>query len=382
MILIDVPGRTVYAQTASTKLDSNSVAFGFIDHLERTYRMPLANKILDDAVDLGLTWKRQDFPLSYVYENQNRYNWAKLDSIVRELKKRNFHILGILGRPPKSINVGRKPVGPNRKDSFSKQLVDDNKFYAGIDSITSHYSSTVDAWELINEPNTKMTAKMYAKLVSRAVPIIKKNDPTAKIVMGGLDSFGSDPKYKILYNNHGKMSKISWLSFIDSLYNKNVIDLFDVLNIHWFYGHGTDSFDKLKSNLTKLSELSNGKEIWLTEFGCITKNNFIGRSQQDANLKRALIIALQFPDVSNLFFADGLWDGAEGAKSNNPFNYTGLFDMNGKPKPAAEMVKKIITNVKKCGRPYSFTKQNIVAAPIINYTFKGCKDIYTSRLPL
>ncbi len=48
---------------------------------------------------------------------------------------------------------------------------------AYVDYVSKTYKDSVTYWEVINEPNAFMTGAQYAEYITRAYPIIKKNDP-------------------------------------------------------------------------------------------------------------------------------------------------------------------------------------------------------------
>lgn len=52
-----------------------------------------------------------------------------------------------------------------------------------VEYVTKEYKDKVTYWEILNEPNERVPAEMYVKLMKLAYPIIKKNDPDG-IVLG------------------------------------------------------------------------------------------------------------------------------------------------------------------------------------------------------
>jgi hypothetical protein len=207
----------------------------------------------------------------------------------------------------------------------------------------NRYVGKVSAWEVWNEPNSNdfmvgADPVAYTRLLKAAYPAIKKGNPAATVVFGGVS-----------YNHD------AWIA---AAYNAGAKGSFDVMATHPYMGvadlpPGTPD-DGTMWTLTHAAAVRNlmvargdaAKSIWFTEFGWSTHPNQAGAP----NWARGVTEAQQaryFSDTVRLCRASMPWVGkvfwyverdsaAESSYHNQ--NY-GLVRVDRTPKPALEAAR-------------------------------------------
>ena len=109
-------------------------------------------------------------------------NETDMNNSLANAKNYNLSVLGILGS-----------WMFDKSCSFTL-----DQWSSAVSTNVSKYASSVDAWEIWNEPASTQEGWQlqpdYFLMVKIASPIIRQNDPTAKIVLlGGLQLYNSSP---------------------------------------------------------------------------------------------------------------------------------------------------------------------------------------------
>lgn len=135
-----------------------------------------------------------------------------------------------------------------------------------VEAFVKRFKGRVKVWEVMNEPNFSMGPDDYAALVKKLYPVIKANDPEAKVM--GPDVCGIDLwYYRKFYQAGGK-------------------DFVDILSIHDYEGHETIDpvhwrwkFGELRKLMAEFGDAD--KPLWQTErtIGGVRGGLFQGASQ-------------------------------------------------------------------------------------------------------
>ena len=155
-----------------------------------------------------LEWK-------YLEPQPGKFDFSKGDTVIRNLSKQGYQILGVLGSLmleksypqwvlDKSTFPGRKfRVGRNRAVQPPLPL-----FRRYVHETVKHYQKEIRYWEIFNEPNLTCNGKDFVPYMKAAYEEIKKIDPTLVVVgpnvtgdLGGqmrefLDDFGQAGGFK------------------------------------------------------------------------------------------------------------------------------------------------------------------------------------------
>ncbi|MFH1601448.1 MAG: cellulase family glycosylhydrolase [Candidatus Shapirobacteria bacterium] len=116
-------------------------------------------------------------------------------------------------------------------------------------------------WEIWNEPDLNSNTYFYGSLsdygqmLYRGYRAVKKSDPQAIVVLGGISQAGIEPG-----------------AYLDQLLSKTYLNkpasaYFDVFNFHYYYGHTNDLvYDGLKRVKQVLAKYGlESKPVWMTE---------------------------------------------------------------------------------------------------------------------
>jgi hypothetical protein len=246
---------------------------------------------LNDIQHLGATWIRIDFSWPAVQpDNARIYHWSMYDRIVRIAGKHHLKILAVLDYTPKWAQEPRcarlvitsaaatkcNPANNNLAGRFARAAA------------IRYKGKGVYAWEIWNEPNLSAYWKVaqpsgavltsslsYAALANSMALQIRRNDPQALIITGGLSPM-FHPRYP---------KGISQGDFLSQILSHLQPNLFDGVGVHpysWpvlpttaavynaFYtvNHGPADYN-LRAIMVKNGWGS--KQIWGTEFGAPTK---------------------------------------------------------------------------------------------------------------
>ncbi len=160
---------------------------------ERLSRMTQADldATLDDAVTLGINWIRADLSWTTVQGGgPTSFNWSGFDRVVAAANARGMKVLPILAYTP----AWARDTGCLK---FSCPPADPAKFAAFATAAVTRYAAYgVTTWEVWNEPNLAQFWPVpdpvrYGTLLSTTSAAIKKADPSATVLLGGLAALES-----------------------------------------------------------------------------------------------------------------------------------------------------------------------------------------------
>ncbi|MFL5732584.1 MAG: hypothetical protein ACJ78Q_05225 [Chloroflexia bacterium] len=293
--------------TASAATLNTRSFFGmnlYITGLERPKDEKLA--LLDAARDLGVRWSREEMSWANLEpDRKGVYNWGAYDPWINALTKGGFNIVGSIQTTPYWAS-GVKPTEPEWYWNVPRNPQDFADFaYAAA----QHYAGKIHVWEIWNEPDVEMTFKcggcdraaVYAQMLALSYAGIKKADPDATVLIGGLSIHD--------YNNLG-------MAFLDRVVAASGGKLnFDVLSIHPYMPdrppESTDPKTVVQNFPYRLQFASrwldahgaSNKEIWITEDGystCSPCNGLgVSENEQASRLVRLHAIAMAAPKVTH-----------------------------------------------------------------------------------
>jgi hypothetical protein len=223
---------------------------------------------LADLAALGSSWIRLDLFWSDVEPRQRgARRWARFDATIKRAHRHGMKILLVVQATPRWAAVRSDPTAPPTRVA---------DYAAFLGRAVRRYKGVVNTWEIWNEPNLPDfwtgTQRQYARLLIAANTAIKRADPTATVLSGGLAP--QEP-------STGPRGVASWL---ESFYNYGAGRSFDVLALH-LYPRGTQSVvsdpatpwsqtEPSRSNVRSIMA-ANGdgkKRIWATEWGYSSRN--------------------------------------------------------------------------------------------------------------
>lgn len=257
------------------------------------------------------------------------YDWTAADTEITQLADPlGLSLLPIFGYTPQWASRARE----NSDFQFypPRDVADFGRF-AG--QCVARYKHRVKVWEVWNEPNIgffRGSAAEYAELVKAAAVAARREDPGCRIAMGcaGVD-----------------------VDFLQRLYEFGCGPYFDVMSVHPYqWGRQLNDgwlIDKLQACRQLMDQHGDKhKEIWITEIGWSLAEGVTADEQADL-LGQAMVTALSVRERLNVtkifWFCVKDWGGPG----------HGLFDVDGKPKPAFYAYQAVTTALAKaryCGR--------------------------------
>jgi len=313
------------------------------------------NKYFKSLKSLGVKWVRWDIDWSVVQkENSENYDWHRVDRVVEMARKYGINSLGIITYAPKW-------AAPESCGSDSKcEPADPEAFGRFAGEAARRYKDTISFWEIWNEPNLthlwgpRSNAIRYAEVLKEAYLEIKKENPQATVLSGGLASTGNDDN-----------GNISPMNFLKTLYEVGANQYFDAVALHPYtfpvlpsYKKGWNHWQDILPVRQLMDDNSDGsKRIWITEFGAPTGGpgksfatnkfrkfkfgtDYMKKSAQCKIMEEAISFYRDHTDWMGPLF----WYSLRDASSNksDTENFFGLLRYDGSEKPAYEVYKNAI----------------------------------------
>ncbi len=286
-------------------------------------RLSDVQKDIDLMRQAGVGWVRMDFLWADIEPKQGRFDFKRYDALVNLLRQADISILGMLHyNPDWRGQPWNQPPDPYAYEAYARAVV-------------RRFKSQVGYWEIWNEPDHPVywspqdALKSYSELLKRVAPAIREEDPTAKVVMGGLSK--------------------EWPFGLRRLYQQAGKDSFDIVNIHPFVNPQDPRAQEILSGIydhvrrVMMEFGDENKPIWATEIGCPgvettsnKKNWWMGRAQNEAEqsdwLKKIYDLSLEPSNVQKVFWA--FWRDTNHFKDG--VDFFGLVRRDFSPKPAYE----------------------------------------------
>jgi hypothetical protein len=261
--------------------------------------------MLNTAADLGVKWSREEVSWANLEpDKKGIYNWTSFDYWVDQLVQRGVGVVGTIQTTPywasgvKTTQAGWYWNAPRNPQDFV-----DFAYTAAL-----HYAGKINVWEIWNEPDVEGTfmcgcdrAARYAQMLAGSYAAIKKANPQATVLIGGLSIHD--------YNDAG-------MAFLNTVVTDSGGKLnFDVLSIHPYMPdrmpESTDP-NTVVQNFPYRLDMSykwlqahgaSDKEIWITEDGYSTCTGCgtlgVSEVEQARRLIRLYVIAMGSPGVTH-----------------------------------------------------------------------------------
>jgi hypothetical protein len=242
------------------------------------------NADLDAMVAAGMTWVRADFYWSSLEQKRGIFSWTATDSFVRAARAHGLRVLAIADYTPTWARSGPTDKYPPTNPA---------DYAAFVGAAAAHYAPLgVHAWELWNEPNSAMfwapraDPVAYTAMLRLAGPAIKRADPSATVVTGGLSPASDD--------GHN----VAPLTFVKSIYAHGGKGSFDAVGYHpysfpWapMYPASWNTFYRTPDVHALMAANGDGdKQVWGTEVGFPTgtSGSAVSESAQAQDIAAAI----------------------------------------------------------------------------------------------
>ena len=287
-------------------------------------------RVADLLAEAGVRWAREEFPWAEIEPRPGQYRWRwedrDYDAAVDALVARDIQVVGLLD------------YGPNRPPADLQDWL--SSWRAFVREMVQHYRGRIRYWEIQNEENSRFfwgkviypgqdrpaepDPALYARLLTTAYDEIKRADPDAKVILGGLAGITDDLRDR----------PQNYFHYLDQLHQAGAWDSFDILAVHPYreetnpeqpiergnYDPARRTFDpnvpqrwNLVQELTALDRMASQfghKPIWLTELGW-SRTALQTRAEQRGTtpevvqadyLVRTYIQTIALPNVEQLFW--------------------------------------------------------------------------------
>lgn len=226
------------------------------DYPEETTTMEIIRSDMEFLKETGIDLLRISFGWDAIEHQKDQYDWLFWDDFVRlAVEEYGITLIPYICYMPRWNSRGAAdslyfwnypPVDPNQFGEFTSDLV-------------SRYKQWIKTWELWNEPDIWIywqgTPEEFAEMISIGAKAVKRSDPEAKVVLGGV---AYDENFvATLFRDHGLSPYI------------------DVVNMHNYYetwsGQPVENID---DHIRKMSEViqmyGDHQPIWVAEVGYST----------------------------------------------------------------------------------------------------------------
>jgi hypothetical protein len=186
---------------------------------------PIHEWSLDTVINTGLKWLRLTidwFDWDEVDWNGGEYSKysvnPKQDKAITDLVDNDIKITYTL------VFWDPESPGQEEEEGYSRFRTEDEiqRYLDYAQFIVSHFKGKIEYYEILNEPITgsgtqqSVEVEDYINLVKRVVPVIRKEDPKAKIVVGAIPNLyqsGDDYEYLLILLESEIMPLVDGISY-------------------------------------------------------------------------------------------------------------------------------------------------------------------------
>jgi len=293
-------------------------------------------KQIDRLKALGLEWVRLDLHWDQLETAQNQYKLATLDELVGKLQQNQiksvFYLVGsarfISSAPPLSMYPDQYP--PKDPNVFANRM-----------ALLSQRYTSVDAWQVWNEPNLlgfwrpAADPAGYATLLTATTQALRAVNPSKPVVAAGMAFFSEMPNGQTMFDALGALG---------------VASLNTVVSYHPYTqlpeGNDPANLDFIAKTTQLNQALRNGgvQTLWSTEWGWSTykgpkdaQDIITPQAQADYVVRRlALMSAMDFDKIFLFTLSD-----LDQRASVRDQSY-GLLDIDTNPKPVYTALKNFL----------------------------------------
>lgn len=231
----------------------------------------------------GARWNRIiAFEWRIIEPERGKFKWGYFDRIVEILRRNHFNIMANLEFTPKwaSTSTDNTPLHGQARWSMSPPYMDD--WAESVKEIVSHYKNNIKYWEIWNEPSyisaywANGNAKDYYELLKTAYQVIKKTDPEATVLSGGLTaggysffkevlSYGADKYFDVhAYHYSSRYLRQKWRELLDKYGRHRMLN--SEQTIIPYYTTCPEDEERYTENFVKfyISEIAGGSERLFT----------------------------------------------------------------------------------------------------------------------
>lgn len=291
--------------------------------------------------DLGFEWGKSFANWATIEPEPGEYRWVDPDNIVKAFGDQEVKIL---------MRVHGTPAWARPPDTPLSQPPDDVADFANfMTALATRYKGQVQAYEIWNEPNLNYEwgnqppdPAAYTALLKAAYIAVKKVDPEALVISGGLATTGG-----------GSPTAYGDLDFLEGMYKAGAKGYFDAFGSHpYTYGLSPDetqpdglSLDRVEEQYQVMIAQGDGDTpIWITELGWVLQTHWdlgehqtigVTEEQQALYLARAYTkIEQEWPFVQAVFLFNLDFSTVPWYPASEPMRWYAILNPDRTPRPA------------------------------------------------
>ena len=289
VLLILISGFFCWKKIEFTEKTHTVNPYGVCAHLTR-WEFKNADEELALMKNAGVSAVRSGVEWGNVEKEKNQFNFNLLDELYAKINKANIEVLAVI---PGSCT-------PKFAQPFPHHIDDLAEFSA---KLVSRYKGKVKYWEMVNEPDglsfwggLKPNASEYRNLIKKVYPAIKKANPDAVVLFGGLS--GTPIKY------------------MEEVFADGGAECFDIMNIHPYSFTSVPEdrlIERIRDTRKAMQKYGIGhKPIWITEIGYASANpnpssiEYIKRAIKICGIDISKAVVSYIGDEKYNFFSDAM----------------------------------------------------------------------------
>jgi polysaccharide biosynthesis protein PslG len=306
------------------------VALGLCeDYPEEARRLAEVRRDLDVVTAAGLDVLRVSIGWDEVEPEPDRYELAFVDDLVEVAAARGVRLLPYVAYTP----VWNAEGAP--EEAAPRPPRDLARFGALMEMLARRYRGKISSWEIWNAPDSRDhwrgTTADYVKLLQTGAAAVRRGDPAAKVVLGGL------------------AGNVDFLRAVMAAAASSI----DVVSLHaYFETWSAEPLERLPGYVAEVAEVvsrAGGRPLWLAEMGysshrlgAIVSSSYTAAFSHEHTalfqaqaLVRMMTLALSIPQVSLVSWYE-LKDSPADAEVVNDSNnrHFGVISADHRPKPA------------------------------------------------
>lgn len=283
-----------------------------------------------DRIDaLGVRLLRRDFLWADLEPSAGSYDFAAEDAAVDDSRARGLTTIGILAYDAPWASPDGDVDSPPDPETFA----------AFAEATAKHFAGRVDLWEIWNEPNNgvrfwkpREDGAEYARLLAAAYPAVKRGNPSATVLLGGL-----------IYHYEGIVTDAATFLGDAFTYDPELGRWFDVLALHPYAHYPPQATPEQDDGREQpvgqmvartralLSYYGAAKPVWITEDGWPVYGSVDEAAQARFTVRAAVEAMAAGAERVCIYTLD---DGPN-PTAFPPEDAFGLYHHDGTPKPAA-----------------------------------------------
>lgn len=235
-----------------------------------------------------------------VEPEKGKWEFSKVDRVISDITAAGIEVLAVL----MSVPAWASGVDPKNEEGFwdcyPPKCIGDYEGF--VHRCVSRYKDKVRFWEVWNEENgadfyrPAPDSGEYVWLLRSAYRTVKKTDPRATVLLGGLQANGIIPNPWLT---------IKTPNFLQKIYHAGGKRYFDVVNIHPYVlagaAEGPAYCAKLVRDTIEVMRRNGdgAKPLWITETG-IAANAAVTEEAQATHLQGIYRELMQIPQVKSV----------------------------------------------------------------------------------